>query len=317
MESVYPASTYNQVDDLCVITTYFNPCGYQSLWNNYLLFRDSLKRSGINLLTMECAFKGAPFQLEAGDNVIQVRANSILWQKERLLNIAINTVRTRFPKLAWIDADVFFENADWARTASRLLDEYPVMQLFERIHQMPKGAEFYNGGGLTYMSFAYDVSTNGVDYVKASRGAHGHTGYAWACRSSLLAHGLYDGMVLSAGDHVMAHSMMGDTTSPCINEIFFTDRANRKYSQLWAEKFQAQSTGAMTFVPGAILHRWHGSNKNRRYYQSLEKLAKFGMDPHVDLCINETGCWEWNSNRPALQNFIAEHFELRREDDDE
>ena len=191
------------------------------------------------------------------------------------------------------------------------------MQLFERIHQLPKGAEFYNGEGRTYMSFAYDVSTNGVDYVKASRGAHGHTGYAWACRSSLLADGLYDGMVLSAGDHVMAHSMMGDTTSPCINEIFFTDQANRRYSQLWAEKFHTQLTGAMTFVPGTILHRWHGSNKNRRYYQSLEKLARFGMDPHVDLCINETGCWEWNSNRPALQNFIAEHFELRREDDEE
>src|SRR5271166_1365703 len=98
MQSIHPASKYESVDDLCVVTTYFNPCNYKSLLKNYLSFHESLKQSDIQLFTVECTFGEAPFQLESGPNTLQVRANSVLWQKERLLNIAFASVCKTFPK---------------------------------------------------------------------------------------------------------------------------------------------------------------------------------------------------------------------------
>src|SRR4051812_46073823 len=79
---------YRAVKELWVITCYYNPCGYQSRRRNYEIFSHALKASGINLLTIECAFGHQPYDLGESLDVIRVRSRSLLWQKERLLNLA-------------------------------------------------------------------------------------------------------------------------------------------------------------------------------------------------------------------------------------
>ena len=89
---VHAAAAYKPCTDLWVITCFFNPEGYQSRLDNYHIFRQLLDRSGIGCLTVECVFGDRPFVLpEAG--TLQVRSHAVLWQKERLLNLAI----TRLP----------------------------------------------------------------------------------------------------------------------------------------------------------------------------------------------------------------------------
>lgn len=314
MESIHPAESYSAVNDLCVITTHFNPCGYQRLKENYHKFRQSLESSGIQLFTVECAFNDTAFNLEKSDNVMQVRSGSVLWQKEKMLNIALKEVLRNFPKVAWIDADVLFSNATWAQEASRLLDDYPIVQVQDQIVQLSPDSTVYEGDLQRWTSFAYDITTNGVEAVKASNGQHGHTGFAWAARREVLEGGLYDGDIIGTGDHVMAHGMLNDLNSPCLNDIFFSNTKSRDYFKDWAEQFYAKMQGHLTFVPGTALHMWHGSIKNRRYRYKAEKLARFGVDPRVDLCNNSDGLWEWNSERPSLHRFVAETFALREED---
>ena len=80
---------YLPCPDLWVITTYFNPVGYQALRRNYARFAAPIVQAGLNLVTVECAFGEGMFEFTPSPQVIQVRTNNMLWLKERLINLAI------------------------------------------------------------------------------------------------------------------------------------------------------------------------------------------------------------------------------------
>ena len=69
------------------ITTYFNPVQYKRRLSNYKIFRANL---GIPLVTVELSFDGR-FELtnRDADILIQISGGAVLWQKERLLNVAL------------------------------------------------------------------------------------------------------------------------------------------------------------------------------------------------------------------------------------
>jgi hypothetical protein len=59
----------------------------------------------------------------------------VLWQKERLLNLAVKAVPAGVNNIAWLDCDVILQRADWIDEAKRQLDEFNVVQLFsDAIH---------------------------------------------------------------------------------------------------------------------------------------------------------------------------------------
>jgi hypothetical protein len=86
------------------ITSYYNPAHYQSRLENYKTFR---KKLGLPLLTIEFSYDGE-FQLNSSnaDILIQVAGGDILWQKERLLNLAIKKIPKTIIFLV-IDLDIF------------------------------------------------------------------------------------------------------------------------------------------------------------------------------------------------------------------
>jgi hypothetical protein len=98
------------VSDLFVITTYFNPCRYETRRRNYDIFMAGLSKAGVPCITVECAFGNAPFELPPSLNVIQMRANTLLWQKERLLNLAASWLPRSCKYVAWLDCDITFMN---------------------------------------------------------------------------------------------------------------------------------------------------------------------------------------------------------------
>jgi len=85
------------------------------------------------LVTVELAFDGQ-FELTSGDadQLIQLSGGDIMWQKERLLNIALGAVPDKVEDLAWIDCDLVFESPDWPEAARRALKSDNVIQLFPR-----------------------------------------------------------------------------------------------------------------------------------------------------------------------------------------
>lgn len=102
-----------------VVTTYFNPIGYQNRYDLYKRFEQHMIDSGVFLLTIECIFDSAPiFGLPKQDfsvtlpnkrRHIQINAPTILWIKENLINIAVERLPSNVEYIAWIDADIEFE----------------------------------------------------------------------------------------------------------------------------------------------------------------------------------------------------------------
>lgn len=317
MSNVSAADRYEPADDLVLLTTYFNSHGYRTKRLNYDRFRERIEAGGLNLITVECAFGSAKFELPPSPNVLQVAARDLMWQKERLLNFAISRLPKTCRKVAWLDGDILFERPDWAVETARMLDEFPIVQLFDRAIRLPRGHGDFTGEGDAWESFASVYRRSPQALLAGDFAAHGHTGFAWAARRDWLdAHGLYDACIAGSGDHMMAHAACGDWTSPCIRRIIGDNNPHREYFVEWAKRQYRDVRARVGCVPGTVLHLWHGDTENRRYVLRNRELAEFGFDPRADVRVGRTGCWEWCSRKPALHRWANEYFGHRREDGD-
>jgi hypothetical protein len=107
------------LNHFAVITVVFNPIRYRSRYEAYHKFDEHMTRSGVTLLTIECIFEGEEelglakqkFELTRPNDPrhLQIRAPSIFWLKENLINIAVKRLPLYVEYVAWLDADIEFE----------------------------------------------------------------------------------------------------------------------------------------------------------------------------------------------------------------
>lgn len=237
-----------------------------------------------------------------------------MWQKERLLNLALAHLPEACQKVAWIDCDILFENPDWAVDAVNLLEDYPVVQLFEKVVHVPRGRESCQGGEESWSSFAAVHERLPDMMLKGNFAEHGHTGFAWAARKEVLRQGLYDACIAGGADHLMAHAMCGTWSTPCIDRIIGHNERHHEHFMAWGERMYADVRAEIGAVPGNSLHLWHGEMADRRYLERYQELQRFGFDPHADLRVGPEGCWEWNSDKPDMHQWVKNYFGQRKED---
>jgi hypothetical protein len=354
MQMAQPAASYTPCDDLWCITTYFNPAHFSSRRENYEVFADRFRRSGIHLVTIECAFGDDPFELPSTDEIRRVRSHSVLWQKERLINLALSCLPSEAHKVAWLDCDIVFADPGWAVNTAQLLTQYRVVQPFQLRIKLLQGSGLTDEQDPPLESFAYrwgkDRSLKGKKYRQ-----HGSTGFAWAARKDVIQkHGLYDACLSGVGDDFIAHAMCGDWNGLCIRDAMRDPPAHpvseekrsrrawkigrrlapeavrralrnlppfsrqnevfRRHYARWARAFYKDIQGRLGCTPGVVLHLWHGSSQNRGYIQGRWDLNAWGFNPDTDLRIDSSGCWEWASEKPALHQWAEEAFRRRKED---
>jgi hypothetical protein len=299
--------------EMCVITTYFNSLNYVSRLRNFTRFMQEMQKVGVRVLVVECAFGDQQFVLPPSETVIQLRCHSVLWQKERLLNVALHRLPTSVAKVAWIDADILLENPSWHQEASRRLNDYAVIQLFDSAVRLPRSYKTYRGKGEAWEGFGATCVSPGRERLGWHR--HGHTGFAWAARRSLLdACGFFDLSLSGTGDHLMAHGFMGDWTSPCIEDLVgIGTPLYRKFRQ-WARIAARESCQQVSFIPGRALHLWHGTTKNRKYNERSRQFKDLRFRPDVDLYLTNEGCWGLTGLNPALETWSDKMFVERNED---
>jgi hypothetical protein len=118
-------------DRLWAITAFYNPAGFQRRVANFRIFRNQIN---VPLLVVELSFGGA-FQLDPSDADIVVRClgGAVLWQKERLLNVALAALPADVVHVAWLDCDIVFEGSDWGQCASSALGKYKLVQLYSHV----------------------------------------------------------------------------------------------------------------------------------------------------------------------------------------
>ena len=124
---------------LWVITSFFNPAGYRRRLQNYRQFRAALH---VPLAAVELSFNGV-WELEKHDADILMRVTDgdVMWQKERLLNLAVRQLPPDCEFVAWIDADVLMQDPDWSQQAVAALASVPLVQLFSEARDLGPDGE--------------------------------------------------------------------------------------------------------------------------------------------------------------------------------
>jgi hypothetical protein len=301
-------------EEVAVLTTYFNSANYASRKDNYLRFIRELERSSLRCLTVECAFGDQPYVLPVQSHVTRLRTPAILWQKERLLNAFVASLPPASRKVAWIDADLLFENPAWYQSVSRQLEQNAVVQLFDSVVRLPRGCEKDDGNGEAWTSFALE-HTNAPGCERLGWFSHGHTGFAWAARRELFDRcGLFDLCLTGSADHLMAHAFVGDFDSRCIDNLIGLGSPLHREFVKWATEAYRVTEGRIGYVEGRILHLWHGDTKDRRYHERSLAFKKLEFVPSRDIRLTSDGCWDWTGANPALEQWAADLFYDRMED---
>lgn len=305
-------------DGLWAVTCYYNPLGYERRLPNYRVFREQL---GIPLLTVEAVYDETALTEADAEILVRRECRDILWQKERLLNIAIAELPGDCERVAVLDADVVFTNPDWVERLQRALDEWPVCQAFSRSHHLPQNRELpspLRGDGPQGRSLAAMVADGtrmqelfGPRLNLWDRGCS--PGLAWAGRRSLLQeHGLYEACILGGAYAVIACAALGEFEL-AENYCEMSD-AMRAFYRAWAEPFFDDVQGRLGYADNTVLHLWHGDLPRRFYRERHVGLESFGFDPLTDLGTSDSGCLEWASEKPEMHAYVRRYFAARRED---
>lgn len=302
------------------VTSYFNPLGYRSRRENYGEFA---RRLGLPLLAVELGFeRGFDLDGDDADILVRVADGDLLWQKERLLNLAWARLPAECDAVAWIDCDVLLADDDWPARARRELDRSPLVQPFDHLVHLRAGelpesaappspaaerrsfAALWRRGLAPPDIFRRPAATSELRCT---------CGMAWMARRELLSrHGLYDTMVLGMGDKQFAAAAVGRAADAAA--ALRMSPGHAAHYLRWAAPLAAEIAGAVGYVAGAAHHLWHGELADRRYVERYERFSTFEFDPDDDLVAATGGAWRWRNDRPELRAHVRDYFAGRRED---
>jgi hypothetical protein len=298
-------------DLLHVVTCVANPIRWASRISLYRQFEAHMRASGVRLTVVECGYGDRPFALGGAPDVthVPVRARTLVWTKENLLNLGVARLPQDWKYVAFIDADVFFRRADWASETVQALQQYDVVQPWADCYDLGPRDEHLQ----LHRSFCRLWHEGRLEGAGSGAYEFGHPGYAWAFTRQALEWlgGLVETAALGAGDHHMAGALVSrvDMTIPGGLSAAY---ARPLYA--WQARAAREIAGNISFVPGTIEHRWHGPKARRQYVERWELLRRHAFDPDQDLKRNVWGVLELAGNKPGLRQDIDRYFRSRDED---
>jgi len=305
---------------LTVITSFFNPENYKTKYDNFYKFTEPLNQRRIPWVCVEALFgsETKPLVTPSGiGKIVRVLGKHVMWQKERMLNVAMKHLPRACDAVLWSDCDILFENDGWYEETLARLQSCPVVQPFERVIRLPRGHDHYRGYDEQWAGpgFASVYQRNPNMFMNGHFDQHGHTGFAWAARRDIIAnHGLYDACIAGSGDHMMAHAFVGDWHSPCVRRILGGNNKHADHFGRWAENIYGDIRARITSVSGRIFHLWHGDIGNRKYVIRNRELAQMNFDPARDVSIGKSGLYEWTRRGRRMEQWAIDYFKSREED---
>ena len=340
--TVHPSQRQHHVEPvsapLHVITAISNPQRYYSRYKLYQAFEKMVADAGGILWTVELALRDRHHEITSADNPrhIQLRSPAEMWHKENLLNVAISRLPADWEYVAWVDADVQFARPDWVVETIHQLQHFRIVQMWSHaqdispVHDLGPDMKlsrpfqsflysYLSGVPLEGWSAVADRQTpngkapNGGYYGAGAEWWLWHTGYAWAARRSAIADlgGLGDIAALGSADHHMAAALIGrvrDTIAKGMQPSYFD------YWDRWQALAQKHINGNIGFVPGLLLHYWHGPKVGRQYVNRWRILTEEKYDHERDLKRDPQGVYALTDRNPRLRDRIQAYFRARNED---
>jgi len=308
-------------DNFWVIAVLNNPCRYKKRVQLFKEFIERMQRYQVNVCVVEVAYGDRNFETDDMDFPIkvQLRTNSVLWQKENMVNIGISRLPKDWKYVAWIDTDIDFVNQNWVSETIHQLQHYSVVQLFEdSIDLGPNNEIMKTAKGFMYcyknnIPRMIDIKHNCYYYTtKKKNGIYWHPGYAWAATREAIdtTGGLFDSAILGSGVHHMACSLIGQGQMSLPKDLS-EDYKNHLYS--W-EKIALRLHKRVGYVKGTIYHFWHGKKANRKYKERWANAIENNYEPTTHIHKDWQGLTVFYEGYDKLRDDIMDYFHGRNED---
>lgn len=308
-------------DTLHVVAVISNAVRYRSRYELFRRFeREMLATPNVVLHIVEVAYGDRPFEVSrCGEpSHLQLRTWDELWHKENMINLGVQHLLRTHPDaeyIAWVDADVHFNNHGWAMETIHQLQHHHVVQCWQTAIDLGPCGETIS----VHHAFLWQY-LKGAPYNYGNPRQYGvlwHPGYAWAMRREAweFLGGLIDTALLGAGDNHMSHALIGKldlTIDKGLHPNYY------KHLKIWGDRAERWIRRDVGVVQGTILHYWHGKKKDRRYHDRWKILVEHQYDPDMDLKRDAQGLWQLVDHGDLrsirLRDDVRKYFRSRNED---
>jgi hypothetical protein len=298
-------------DTLHIITVISNVWQFK---RRYELMEQFIKRmeqfNNIKLYIVELAYGDQDFQMTSDKNPthLQLRTKHALWHKENLINLGIKKLLPAdWKAVAWIDADIEFENINWPIDTLKILTKFDLVQLFTVCFDLNENEIPMS----VFQSFGYKYC-NGEEFKHIKGVNYWHPGYAWACTRDFYEKigGLYENGILGSGDYILTQGILNNIA--CGNKNLKDYHIDIKN---YVDNISSLDIN-IGYTPGTIRHFFHGSKAKRKYVERNLILLKYEYDPISDLKYDDNGIIVPSENMPKeFIDDILEYFKERNDDE--
>jgi len=306
---------------LCCISSYFNPIGWKSRYDNFCIFYERMLRQNVNLLIGEVALHDRGFQLQNIVNeehlAFQLCAPNILWHKESVLSLLLGHLPANCDKVCWIDADILVQNNDWVEQINNALNMYRVVQGFNWCGMLPHGVEDVDRIGIHSFPTGFQDCHKCYSYINGllnnePKYYSGQPGIMWAARRSVLERiGFYKHCVLGGADYLTARAMAYKHYDPKTCELF--SKFNLATYFPWAQNCAEQVDFSINYVSNVVYHLYHGHIDDRGHNHRLQLLRELEFDPRIDINELENGLCNFTDIGERFMEPTKQFFIQRKE----
>lgn len=276
---------------ICFISSFYNPADFQKPIKNCERFLSETIGNTIpsndfyfcQVISKECKFiKKVP------NNYLELHSESVLWHKERCLNLLIKkfSLYDKYKYICWLDTDIIFDKPVIIPDNF----DYDVFQ--------------------PYLTSIRQSDSSGISSKKFTCWANnrdGDKGLSWGIKSSLLKKigGFFDFGIVGGSDTFFVNRMSGITFSIGCPEF---DKELDKYF-----KNNHISSDKIGYLNNTVTHLYHGSRENRAYWKRMEILKNRKFSPLDDMIVEKSGLYRLRNKDFELE--VKRYFINREEDE--
>ena len=285
--------------NLAVVSCFYHFAPFERPVANMHRFIRRMEEFGVPVFGVEAFIPGKPKHTADYANWTQIEVcpeTQVLWQKEALLNLAEKLVPEEYDAVAWIDADVDFDNPSWVKDTEKLLETKDVVQLFDQAVWLDRQGK-------------PEMKRFSISKVSLSPTWKSHPGFALSMRRDVWrrAGGLYPYALSGGGDSVMGVAFNKNRLWQALTKHLGT---NPQPYEEWRKRLGSVRLG---HTPGRCIHAWHGTRKDRDYVGRAERVSKLHIGKDYELTDNGLLAWTDQAD-PLTVKAVADYFLARNED---
>lgn len=289
------------VKNLHIICCYFNPgrCPLQEA--NAIRFVCGIR---LPVTIVELLFDGDKPLFSKSIQLHGTKSTHLMWQKEALLQHALEHLPDECDAVAWLDMDIEFDQLGWANRTLAVLSNCVVCQPWsEAWEEHPIRSE------MEPMKPSVCSGLVQGDHDFFNLGKY-HPGMAWAARRDFLDDvGFYRHNIVGNGDTTMCRGFFDRSTW----SDQFLNPEWREHADAWRDRCHAACQGRVGYVPGSIRHLWHGDRVHRHYNERLTWLSKANYHPGLHV-VDDGPLLSFTEQCPvSIPSSIKEYFDERKQ----